>query len=95
MQRGSVDVWKENTPKDLEVRLLKYKTVGKFLTDIRKEFGEEDEELVKVAELKRIEQREKIMEEFVQEFRRTARRSEYKGRLLVKEFKREINTTIH
>jgi len=36
-----------------------------------------------------------MMEEFVQEFRRAARGSGYEGRPLVKEFKREINTTIH
>ena len=41
--------------------MLEYETVGKFLADIRKEFGGEDEELVKVAELKRLEQGEKIM----------------------------------
>jgi len=56
-----VDIWKENTLKDLEEELLEYETVGKFLADIRKEFGGEDEELVKVAELKRLEQGEKTM----------------------------------
>jgi len=35
-----------------------------------------------------------MMEEFVQEFRRTAKRSGYKERLLVEEFKRGINATI-
>jgi len=35
------------------------------------------------------------MEEFVQEFRRAARESRYEGRLLVEEFKREINAMIH
>ena len=34
------------------------------------------------------------MEKFVQEFRRTARESEYKERLLIKKFKREMNRTI-
>jgi len=34
------------------------------------------------------------MEKFVQEFRRTARESGYKGRLLIKEFKREMNRII-
>ena len=76
---------------DLEGRLLEYKTVGEFLADIRKEFGEGDKEPVKVAELKRLEQREKM---FVQEFRRTAKRSGYKERLLVEEFKKGINVTI-
>ena len=35
---------------------VEYKSAEKFLTEIKKEFGEGDEELVKVAELKRIEQ---------------------------------------
>jgi len=34
------------------------------------------------------------MEEFVQEFRKVAKGSRYKGRSLVKEFKRDINATI-
>ena len=65
--------------------MLEYEIVGEFLVDIRKEFGRGDEESVKVAELKRLEQEGKMMEEFVQEFRRVARKSGYEGRLLVKE----------
>ena len=34
------------------------------------------------------------MEEFIQEFKRAARGSGYKGRLLVEKFKREINGAI-
>jgi len=34
------------------------------------------------------------MEEFVQEFKRTARGSRYKGQLLVEEFKRGMNGVI-
>jgi len=53
---------------------------------VKKEFDEEDEELVKVAKLKKIEKGERIMEDFVQEFRKVARESGYKERVLVKEF---------
>ena len=35
--------------------LLEYKTVGKSLVEIKKEFGGEEEESVKVAELRRLE----------------------------------------
>ena len=70
---------------DLEGDLLEYETVGEFLADIKKEFGGEDEEIVKVAELKRLEQGEKIMKKFSQEFKRAVREYEYKGRPLVKE----------
>jgi len=55
MQKELADVWKKNILEDLERRLLEYETVGEFLVDIRKEFGGGDEELVKVAELKRLE----------------------------------------
>jgi len=50
---------------DLEGELLEYKNIGEFLADIRKEFRGGDKELVKVAELRRLEQREKTKEEFV------------------------------
>ena len=80
---------------NLEGELLEYENIGEFLADIRKEFGGGDEKSVKVVELRRLEQERKTMEEFVQEFRRVARGSRYKGRPLVEEFKREINATIH
>ena len=80
---------------NFERELLEYENIGEFLADIRKEFGGGDEESVKVVELRRLEQERKTMEEFVQEFRRVARGSRYKGRPLVEEFKREINATIH
>ena len=68
---------------------------GKFLIDIKKEFGGEDEETVKIVELKRLKQGEKTIEEFVQKFRRTARDNRYEERLLVEKFKRGINRTIY
>jgi len=50
---------------DLEARVLKFKIVGKFLKEIKKEFGEGDEESKKIAELKEIKQGSRKMEEFV------------------------------
>ena len=95
IQGGSADVWKKSTLEDLEGGLLEYETVGEFLANIRKEFGGGDKESVKVAELKRLEQRGKTMEDFVQKFRRVVKESGYERRLLVEEFKRGINATIH
>ena len=51
--------------------------------ELKKEFGRGDEESVKVVELKRIEQEERTIKEFMQEFRRTARESGYERRKLV------------
>ena len=94
VQEGSVDVWKENVLKDLEEGILEYELVGEFLAAIKKEFGEEEEELIKVAELKKLEQGGKTIEEFVQEFKRAARGSGYEGRPLMEEFKRGMNGAI-
>jgi len=62
--------------------------------EIKKEFRGEDEELVKVAKLKRMEQGNQSMEEFVQNFKRVARDSRYESRLLIEEFKRSMNGMI-
>jgi len=80
--------------KDLEGDSLEYEITGKFLADLKRKFGGGDEEMVKVAELKRIEQGEKTIKEFIQEFQRVARGSGYEGRPLVEEFKRGMNGTI-
>ena len=50
--------------------------------------------LVKVAELKRLEQGGRTIEEFIQEFRRAVRGSGYEERPLVEEFKRGMNVVI-
>ena len=55
VQGGSVDVWKENVMEELEGRKVEYESIEKFLTDLKKEFGEGEEEVVKVAELRRME----------------------------------------
>ena len=78
----------------MEAGEVKYKSAGEFLTEIKKEFGGGDEESVKVAELKRIEQGGWNMEEFVQDFKRVARGSRYEGRLLIEKFKRGMNGAI-
>jgi len=71
----------------LEAEEVEFGSAGKFLLELKKEFGGGEEELVKVVELKRMEQEGKTIEEYVQKFKRAARESSYKGRLLVKEFK--------
>ena len=73
---------------------MEYETAEEFLTVLRKEFGGGEEEAVKVAELRKLEQEERTMEEFVQEFKRAVRESGYKERLLVEEFKRGMNRGI-
>ena len=91
MQGGSADVWKENVMEELESEEIEYESAEEFLTSLRKKFGGGEKESVKVAELRKLEQGGRTMEEFMQEFKQAARGSGYKGRLLVEEFKRGIN----
>ena len=77
--------------KELEAGEIEYETAEELLTVLKKEFGRGEKEAVKAAELRKLEQGGRMMEEFVQEFKRAVRGSGYKGRLLVEEFKRGIN----
>jgi len=56
VQGGSADVWKENVMEELEAGEVEYESVEELLTSLRKEFGRGEEELVKAAELRKIEQ---------------------------------------
>jgi len=89
-----VDVWKENVIEELETGEMEYETVKEFLTSLKRKFGGGEEESVKAAELRKLEQEGRTMEEFVQEFKRIVRGSRYKGRLLIEEFKRGMNRGI-
>jgi len=91
VQGEIADIWKENVMEELEAGEMEYETAEELLTALKKEFGGGEEEVVKAAELRRVEQGEKMMEEYVQEFKRIARGSGYEGRLLVEEFKRGMN----
>jgi len=58
-------VWKKNILEDLETGEVEFESVKEFLLKLKKKFGEGDKESMKVAELKRLEQKGRMMEEFV------------------------------
>ena len=87
VQRGSADIWKENVLEDLGAGEVEYESVEEFLVEIKKEFRGGDKESQKIAELKRIEQRGRTMEEFVQDFKRVVKGSGYEGHPLIEKFK--------
>jgi len=68
IQGGLADVWKENILEDLEAGEVEYESAGEFLAELKREFGGGDEKAVKVAELRKLEQRGRTMEKFVQKF---------------------------
>ena len=94
IQGELADIWKKNIIEKLETGEMEYETVKEFLTSLKKEFGGGEKESVEAAELRKLEQGGRTMEEFVQEFKRTARGSGYEERLLIEEFKRGMNGAI-
>ena len=87
VQGRSADIWKMNIMGELETGEIEFESAGEFLAEIKKEFGGGDEESVKVAELKKIKQGGRTMEEFVQDFKRITKGSGYEGHPLIEEFK--------
>ena len=51
--------------KELESGKVEYELAEEFLTSLKKEFGKGEEESVKAAELRKLEQEGKTIEEFV------------------------------
>jgi len=94
MQGRSTNVWKKNMMEELESGEVEYESAEEFLTSLKKEFGGGEEESVKAAELRKLEQGGKTIEEFVQEFKKIARGSGYERQPLVEEFKRGMNRAI-
>ena len=72
--------------KDLEKGNLSY-IIEEFLSDLKEEFRRGNNKMIKVIELKKVEQRSRIIEEFVQEFRKVVKGSRYERRQLVEKFK--------
>ena len=65
VQGGSADVWKENVMEELEAEEVEYESVEEFLTILKKEFRGGEEESMKAAELRKMEQGERTMEEYI------------------------------
>jgi len=55
VQGGLADVWKENIMEELETGEMEYEMIEEFLTSIKNEFSNREEESVKAAELRKLE----------------------------------------
>jgi len=94
VQGGIAEAWKDNLMDELSKGESEVETVEQLFSKIRNDFGETSEEERKIEQLRTIEQGERTCDEYVQEFKKVTRGSGYKGRPLIKEFKRGLNRTI-
>ena len=65
-----------------------------MFTKIKNDFGETLEEERKIEQLRMIKQGGRTYNKYMQEFKKIARRSGYKRRSLIEEFKRGLNGNI-
>jgi len=94
IQGGIVKAWKDNLLDKLAKGKSEVELVEQLFTKIRNDFGEISEEKRKIEQLRIIEQEGRIYDEYVQEFKKVARGSDYEGRPFIKEFKRGLNGSI-
>ena len=69
-------------------------SIEQLFTKIRDDFRETSEEERKIEQLRTIKQGGRTCDEYVQEFKKVARGSGYKGRPLIEEFKKGLNRNI-
>ena len=60
--------------------------IKEFLADLKKEFDKENDRTIKVAELKKVEQGNRIMDNFVQKFKRQQEKVDIRKDLWKKNF---------
>ena len=88
------EAWKDNLLDKLAKKESEIEIVEVLFKKIRDEFGEISEEERKIKQLRTIEQEGRTCDEYMQEFKKVTRRSSYKRRPLIKEFKRGLNGAI-
>ena len=74
---------------DLESGSLSYTIIGEFLSDLKKKFGREDNKTIKVAELKKVEQGGKIIEDLYKNLEEQQEKVSIKGGYWWKSSKKE------
>jgi len=94
VQGGVAEAWKDNLLDELAKGESEVESAEQLFAKIRNDFGEMSEEERKIEQLRTIEQAGRTCDEYVQEFKKVARGSGYKGRPLIEEFKRGLNGAI-
>jgi len=94
VQGGVAEAWKDNLLDELAKEESEVESVEQLFIKIKNDFGETSEEERKIKQLRTIEQEGRTCDEYVQEFKKVARGSGYKGRPLIEEFKRVLNGAI-
>jgi len=91
VQEAVAAAWKNNLLDKLSKKKSEIEIVEELFGKMRNEFGKIAKEKRKIEQLRTIEQRRKTYDEYIQEFKKMARKSSYKKQSLIKEFKRRLS----
>ena len=86
-QGGIAEAWKDNLLDELAKGESEVESAEQLFAKIRNDFGEMSEEERKIEQLRTIKQGGRTCDEYVQEFKKVTRGSNYEGRPLIEEFK--------
>ena len=87
MQGGIAEAWKDNLLDELAKGESEVESAEQLFAKIRNDFGEISEEERKIEQLRTIKQGGRTCDEYVQEFKKVTRGSDYERRPLIEEFK--------
>jgi len=87
VQGGIAEAWKDNLLDELAKGESEVESAEQLFAKIRNDFGEMSEEERKIEQLRTIKQGGRTCDEYVQEFKKVTRGSNYEGRPLIEEFK--------
>jgi len=94
VQGRVAEAWKDNLLDELAKGESEIESVKQLFTKVKNDFGETSEEKRKIEQLWTIEQGGRTCNEYVQEFKKVTKGSDYEGRPLIEEFKRGLNRAI-
>ena len=94
VQEEVAEIWKNNLLDKLSKEKLEVEMVEELFKKMRNKFGKTGEKERKVEQLRTIEQKSRMCDEYIQKFKKITRGSGYKRWPLIEEFKRELNKGI-
>jgi len=94
VQGGVVEAWKDNLLDELAKGESEVESAEQLFTKIRNDFGKTSEEERRIEQLRTIEQKGRMCDEYVQEFKKVARENSYERRPFIEEFKRGLSGAI-
>jgi Zinc knuckle/Retrotransposon gag protein len=91
LQGGTAQKWRETVVLEMMEGVSTYETYEEFQAELKKNFGDPNEQDSRIFEITTMQQGTKTADEHCHDFRLAAYQSGYEGTALIREFKRSLN----